>query len=324
MRKLRKSNTTRAKPTKGVFSFLRRKKSQKARVTKERVTLKPSDLRRRKFVKKRNRLLTFFIGLAILISTLVFALWYFAHSESLTIRTIDIRNDGRTNTEEIEALVRETLEEGKNRFFPTTNSIFVPIRKLEQSLADSFVRIERANVLRKGFDELIVVIEERAPAYIYCEDNDTLQNGRYVGECFFADVTGVIYSRAPYLPKSEFLIIYLQPLTDDDYFGNIPLAPEELFELVELTEILKREDLGVGVIRLIDEKTLDVGTGKSFSLLLEIDDDYTDELERLFSALEAKIFEEGRTLRDVYQFDLRFGRKVFYRYNESPATENFQ
>lgn len=321
MRKLRKSTITRAKPTKGFFSFLRPRGGRRSRAPKERVVLKPSDLRKRKFLKKRNRLLSFFIGLAVLIFALIFALWYVAHAESLTIQTIDVRSGGRTSTEEIEALVRGALEEGAGSFFPTTNSFFVPIRRIEQSLADSFVRIERANVLRKGLDELIVVIEERSPAFIFCEDNDTLSNGRYIGECFFADASGTIYSPAPYLPKSEFLIVYLRPVAEGDYFGNVPLSAEELSELTELTEVLKREELGVGTIRLVDEETIEVGTGESFSLLLEIDDDYTDELERLFSALEAEIFDEGQSLRDVYQFDLRFGKKIFYRYYDEVSDE---
>jgi hypothetical protein len=316
MRKTRKRNRNSTKPRKSFFSFLRLKRAKGTRRAKEKITLKPSDLRKRKFLKKRNRLLSFSISLAILAFALIFALWYVTHAEGLTIQTIDVRNGGRTSAEEIEVFVKESLEEGGDRFFPRTNSFFVPIRELERSLADSFIRVERTNILRKGLDELIVVVEERSPAYIFCEDNDTLLNGRYIGECFFADVSGVIYSHAPYLPKSEFLIVYLPAPSEGEYFGNIPLTDEELAELTNLVEVLEREDIGVGRVRLVDEDTIEVGTDEPFSLLLEIDNDYTDELERFFSALDAEVFDEGQSLEDVYQFDLRFGSKIFYRYYE--------
>jgi hypothetical protein len=299
------------------------KKLKRRRIPKEKKVLRPSDLRKRRGERRKRRIAVRLFLLFFLVTALAGGGWFVVNSDALTIQRVDVRNEDSENAEEIERFVFKSLEEGSHSFFPRTNTFFVHIRELEKSVADSSIRIERVNILRKGFDELIVVVEERKPAYIYCEKNESLLSDRYSGECFFADTSGIVYSRAPYLPRSDFKIVYLTPLIADELYGSQPLIENEIESLNEMLEILESEDIQAEKIYLSsDEKTLEVQTNESYSLLFAIDDDYTDELERFFSALGAEIFDDGRTLRDVYQFDLRFGRKVFYRYNESPTAKD--
>jgi len=312
-----KKNLRKKKPTRGLFRFSSTRRSKEMNMrAREKPVLKPSDLRKRKLIKKRNLLLgkVFIIFFSFFCIVLLF--WFGLHAEWLTIQKIDVRNKGEISSEKIETFIFDTLKDTPSALFPQTNIFFAPTGSLEKSLTEKFIRIKHVDILRKGLKELIVVVEERSPAIIFCENTTLQKNEHYSGDCFFASNDGTIYSIAPYMPRSGLETIYFAPPEDGEVLGTMPLTEREIQALHTLSETLESKDILVTKIRLVDSETIELDTDKTYSLLVPIKDDYTDELERFFSALGADIFKEERPLKDVYQFDLRFGRKVFYKYNE--------
>jgi len=305
------------KPGPRSLKLSRRRRAGRILAPKQKPPLKPSDLRKRRQLKKRNSLLIKIAIIVFLALCLLLSLWIVLRAEGMRIQRIDVRNKGVLAAEDIEEHIVEAMSANGTALFPGNNTLFIPITEIESSLKETFLRIGEVNILRKGFSELIVVVEERSPELIYCEYSDVSEGEHYSGDCYFADQSGMVYSTAPYIPRSEFKIIFFSAIPPEEIIGETPLESDELSGLTTLVETLEAEEIGVTSIHLVDQETLEIETGETYSLLVAVKDDYTDDLERFFSALKADIFDEEMSLENVYEFELRFGRKVFYRYNES-------
>lgn len=313
------SNRKRVKNTTRSFRLTKRRKAG-PRAVRQKPVLKPSDLRKRKRLRQRNIFIAKLTLIVVLILGSVIGLWFVARAESFTIQNVDIRNKGTVKNELIEKHVLEIIERDKGAFFPTNNTFFLSIGALEKSLEETFLKVERAHIIRKGFDELIVVVEERSPELIYC--NSSASGERTQRTCYFADDSGIVYADAPYIPRSELDTVYLSREEPAVILGTTPLSKSEILALGILIDTLQSRGVETEDVHLLDDEALRVETDESYSLVVAIDDDYTDELERFFSALEADVFDSERSITDVYEFDLRFGRKVFYKFHDEVAPVN--
>lgn len=314
---LKKRKRMSRKPGPRSLRLSRRRRAGRILAPKQKPPLKPSDLRKRRQLKKRNSLLIKIAIIIFLALCLLLSLWIVLRAEGMRIQRIDVRNKGVLAAEDIEEHIVDAMKASGTALFPGNNTLFIPITEVESSLKETFLRIGEVNILRKGFSELIVVVEERSPELIYCEYSDIPEGEHYSGDCYFADPSGMVYSTAPYIPRSEFKIIFFSAIPSEEIIGETPLESGELLGLNTLVETLETEEIGVTSIHLVDQETLEIETGETYSLLVAVKGDYTDELERFFSALKADIFDEEMSLENVYEFDLRFGRKVFYRYTEA-------
>lgn len=306
----RKTRSRRRTRKRGFGYLLRRRLGIRRRPKKE---LKPSDLRRRNQIRRRNALVIKLSLVFVLVIGLIVGVWYLARLERFLIQKIDVRGAEVVKEEEVRALVFSEIEGNIGLLFPKKNSFFVPVKKIEKELKESSVVINRTNILRKGLDELIVVIQERQPAMIFCEDL-----GGSVGECYFADSGGILYRPVPHIARSQFRTIYFESKGGESLLGESLLSERETEALFVLIDVLAdKGDIETEGVVLIPEEYFRINTGEGYAVLVPIKGDYTNEVSRLFTALQADIFKEDVSLDSVNEFDLRFGRKVFYRFDES-------
>jgi hypothetical protein len=276
---------------------------------------KPLDLRARKIAKQRRKIFTLLVLCTVALASLAALFWFILHTERFVVSVVSVRGTDEISAKEIRELVLNRLQEREDSFFPSTNTFLAPINDIEREIKETNARVKTANILRKGFNELIVLIEEREPFVLYCEDNASVEDGRYSGRCFFADREGVVYLAAPHLKRPEMMLIYFPPSVFENIVLTKPLSKEELDAILSLVKALNREEIESKSIHIVSEDTLKIVTDKGYSLLLLIDDDYSDEFGRFLSVLESDAM-EGGVLESIYQFDLRFGRKIFYRYQD--------
>lgn len=297
------------------LGVLRPKRKSAAPLADSSPTLKRTDLRARKTARRRRKFFTLLVLTAVLIASLVVLLWFLLHAERFVVSVVSVRGTDENSAKEIRELVFKRIREREDEFFPSTNIFLAPIGDIEREIEKEHTRVKTATILRKGFAELIVLIEEREPFVLYCEENASLQDGRYSGNCFFADREGLVYLAAPHLKHPEMTLIYFPPLVFEDIMLTRPLSKEELDALLSLVDALNREGIESEGIHIVSEDTLKINTGEGYSLLISVDDDYADEFERFLSVLGSEAL-RGGVLERIYQFDLRFGRKIFYRYRD--------
>lgn len=279
--------------------------------------LKPFELRRRNQIRRRNGLIIRLSVALALSLALLFSVWKVARLERFTIHTIDVRGADSLEEKDISEFIFARLENTVGIFFPLKNTFFVPAKKIKNELEEEFLLINSANVLRKGFDELIVIVKERQPETIFCAENTSEENvvqGTQRGDCFFADNSGIIYKKIPHIARSQFRTIYFESDPDQPILGSAPLGKKEIEALFDLLELLKENQFESERVFLAQDGSFKIQTDKGFALVVPRKENYTDELSRFLTALTADVFKEDSALENVTEFDLRFGRKVFYKF----------
>lgn len=309
-----------------LYWFKRKLTKKKAR----RRPLKPSDLRKRNQLRQRNILIFKIVSFSILGVALIVGAWKLARLDSLTIQRIDLRGLESLSKEEVEPKVFSQLEGNVAGFFPRKNTFFISKRKIKNQLEKDFIVLNSVKVIRKGTDELTVIVKEREPALIFCAiKGDTKETS--VNECFFADESGFLFKAIPHLNSSPLYTIYFESEDEkteeveeesrEGWLGQTILNKKETEALTILTEFLDKESIKVTRITLRNNNSVYLETNQGYSVIFPLKKDYTDEVARFLAALRSDVFKEKHSLRDVYEFDLRYGRKVFYRFHKDQAGD---
>lgn len=292
--------------------------AQKPRGTlfaRRKATMRPLDLRARKAARRRRKIFILLSVTLILVSAFAALFWFLLRTERFVISAVHVRGAHGESGAEIRELVFSHLHKREDAFFSSANTLLAPLYEIARAIEEAHPRIKTARILRKGFTEIIVVVEERNPFALYCEENVSIENNRSSGNCFFADEEGIIFRTAPYLAHPEIKLIYFSPDILKDGIRTAPLSRDELDAIGELGAALRREEIEPKSFHVTGGDTLHIMTGEGYSLLVLIDDDYSDEFGRFLSVLESDAL-RGGVLERIYQFDLRFGRKIFYRYRD--------
>ncbi|MDZ7725972.1 MAG: hypothetical protein U5L75_00070 [Candidatus Campbellbacteria bacterium] len=288
---------------------------------KRKSTLKPSDLRRRKEIRRRNVLIFKTVFTTILLLGIVALLYFGLRLDAVNIHAVDIRGVESLDEEKVRESVFDELEGNRLYLFPNSNTFSLPVRKIESTLSEEFLRAEDINVLRKGFDELIVVINEREPAVVFCAERSGSSESGSEEECFLADNSGVIYTEAVNGTWDQFEVIRFNNEDSSGALGGVLIEEEVLNALLEFSENLNEEGIGANGMIILEDESIEMITESGYSILVNRKTDYSDDMIRLFSALDAEVFDNKISLEEVYEFDLRFGRKIFYRYGEESSVE---
>lgn len=309
-------NKSRAKHNRrhGSLRLFKRRRSKKPQSKKP---LKPSDLRRRNQLRRRNVLIFKISLLVTLVLGSVIGLWKLARLERFSIQKIDVRGVEILKEKDVEEIVEQELEGSIALFFPRKNTFFVPRKKISTLLRERFIAVDRVNIIRKGSDELIVVVQERQPSTIFCEEA-----GRQIKDCYFADKSGILYRQIPHFARSQFPIIYFESTDEPTELGSIILSEKELGSVFALVEALpEKGDIKVSRITLRADGSIKLQTDAGYALLVSIKEDYGSDLSRFLTTLQADVFKEGVSISDVELFDLRYGRKVFYEFRKPTTKE---
>lgn len=304
--RIRKKRTRR----RGFWYLLRRRFAKRARPKKE---IKPSDLRRRNQIRKRNAFIIKLSLLATLVVGMFVGMWKLARLERFTITNINVRGAEIINEESLKEVVVDSMKGSVALIFPRQNTFFVPMAKIESQLKNEFIAANHVNLLRKGLDELIVVVQERQPVAIFCAE----RVGQ-IGNCFFADKAGVLYRPVPHIAHSQYQTIYFEEQDEEKHeLGSALLVEAEMNALSVFVEILfSNSGIKADRITLNSDRSFRINTDQGYSIVVPVKEDYTNELSRLLTALTADVFKEEISIESVREFDLRFGRKVFYKFNE--------
>lgn len=266
--------------------------------------------------KKRKRRMIRLWSFLFTIIFFIFVIIFSLRAERFLIS--DIKIEGNTTLKE-EVLIKEAekILDGNYYFiFPKNNFLFYPKSDLKVSIETAFPKVEYATVELNSMQSITINIKEREPAFVWCVLEDV---------CRFLDKKGIIFSDDVGISKDVFLKIDASDKTVD--LGEQALAEEEVFVLSSLMKVLP-EVLNASVLsgsNPIDIKILPEGDyqihlkekdkDNHWSLLINFRGDLSKLLDNLVSVITSDVFKEESTdVGNLDYIDLRFGRKVFYKF----------
>jgi len=309
-------------------------------------------LKRSQTLKKKKRVGKFIIFF-ILAIFLIVGLGYLLYLPSLSVQAVTVQGNNILDSENIIDQVNQNLEGEYWYLFPRRSVFIYPKKIILDDLQEKFPRLSETEIGLGEWDSLIVNVVERSSDVIWCKDNESPRDvlGQIIIEdkdpdtaelaseetkvsneseqnCFFADDGGFVFAPAPYFSNSVF--VELSGFLSERPIGTTPLA-EKSYSIIthfakNLAKIFSKttnDKYRVIKVRIIDKSNYEVvvvDTSRTATPEWKIffNNTYSAEelTSNLYTVLNSEPFKKEMLTNkgDLASIDLRYGKKVFYRF----------
>lgn len=125
------------------------------------------------------------ILLAIPITLLAFFVYIFAFSNLFAINVVEISGNNKTDTNEIRSLAIDIMKQNGKYYINGNNYFIADEDKIAQKLVEKFTQIKSIKIDKNFPNKLIINVEEKESALIWCRN-----------KCFFMNSQGVAFMEA--------------------------------------------------------------------------------------------------------------------------------
>jgi cell division septal protein FtsQ len=267
--------------------------------------------------KKRKKLII--TSLLILACAILFfvTLFFFFRLPILQVSMIEISGTKTMNTDTIKQKAQEYLEGEYFGLIPRSSTFFFPKFDIKESLINSFKRIERLEIQRKGISGINIVIEEKDAVAIVCggfHDNDDAEQ-----KCYSVDKNGYVFEESPNFSDGVYPHYYLDLDNKGTNIIGSSFINSDLFQ--QFQKFIKTiQDSHISIVGLL------IGDKDQYELYIKNKDDteavvYFDNripFEKTASNLilfwnDSMLKKKNATSTPVFDYiNLRFGNNIFY------------
>lgn len=314
----------RAKRKSARSSSAARARKKDTRRHKTTSSLKPSELKERHTIRARKRFIIWVILWLLLIGSGIFALSSVARHEMVTIDSVSIKGTEKVSRDDMHSFVEEHLESERFQVVPRTNILGAPVAKIERALMNEFLRIKRVRITRENLNELSVQILEREPAFRVCPQDSEKTERSLVelpgDQCLLGDETGFLFAYAPNVWLSSEDVHAVS--TDSSLrVGTTLLEQEAMSGIFRFIDNLETHDIQVEKVNITDSSVVRFMTDQEYDLLAETTSDFEETLLDFLTVLDSDVLQQELAEKEVYEIDMRFDNKVFYRFKERGGNE---
>jgi hypothetical protein len=270
----------------------------------------PDSERRRK--RQKRAMVVYFITGMFVASGIISLLWSVPRFPQILISDVSISGNKITEKENILKLVRKELSGVDYIFFPRANSFLLSTDNLSEKIKSFDPQILTADVSRNGLVGISIEVLERTPEALFCDV--VFANEEKLSECYFADSSGFIYSKAPDFTASVYARFNNMVTTTPIVIGKNFIDSVTFKGLENFVDDLKKNGFEVRSVDLDSEKTI-IKLEKGGEIYVVKEQDLKMALQNLLTLIGSKEFKgriENGELRFNY-IDLRFGNKLFYK-----------
>lgn len=271
--------------------------------------------------KKASRKFLFFVFSLIV---LYFGIGLLSHLPNLVINEVEIRNTKILNKDETAAKVLAFLD-GNKALVYSRGSIFLFSKKdVSANLVENFPRIYEVRNIERSGQKLLIDIEERAPAYLWCGKTAPAYPDRFKKEnCYFADQTGFIFDKSPYFTKGVYLTFYGGVESENPVGANISVK-SDFRDFKNLAEKMEKVGFPITSVVLLENSQGELlskfpsGTGDYQKVLFDENLGLADILRKVGIAFSEEDFQKDFSQKPdkLLYIDTRFKDKVFYKFSE--------
>lgn len=271
------------------------------------------------------------IGITALIS---FVMWI-AQAEFLMIKGVRVENASKGVEGNILFFVESKLEERVLWLFPRRNTLFFSKEDAAETLIEKYPKIKEIDIKRDALSYLVVEVQERSPAALFCEGQIDTPD-----DCYFVDSAGYVFTRAPYYSDHVYYELYGTPLVKEDFtdvtqnsatsseevgpvstttsFLGTQYLPEEIFMTTMLfIENLEEQGIPTHSLTVTSPSLFEAHLGLGGVLKFSPKQDLPKAIEDLKTAYSARVTnEEGSRAEDLEYVDVRFTNKVVFKFAE--------
>jgi hypothetical protein len=225
------------------------------------------------------------------------------------IQEIDVRGNEAITKNEIVALVNSSLAGTYFFLSPRNNQFLLPKNKIALGIANQFKRVDDIQFQNSGDNTLVVKIHEREPIGVWCKTQEST-------DCYFIDYSGFVFSQSPQFSGDVFYTyrggINGKPL------GQTFVSSEAFVRVNDFIEKLRALGVETESYEIIDTDSHQVFIKDGGRIIFSTDVPYEVILENIRAILASDAFGDDvhGVLLEVDYIDLRFGNKVFYKFNE--------
>jgi hypothetical protein len=286
--------------------------------------------------KRKNKILInkilFFLSVFVFI---FIVLIFLSHLNKLEIKKVEVSGVKILDSREVSLQIENHINK-KTYFFSKKNVFLYPKNKIKRILYQN-PRIEKVNISRRDFDTLYVEIKERGNQYVWCGDFFVPENVESLDtECFFVDSSGVVMDRAPYFSGGIYLKLFgvLNESFLDSYDRKNKtkhkiFMQKDFGQIIYLYESLRTLD-GVDIFAFEENAQNEIvfylRPLKNNKKIPKIIFNKNDSFEKMLLNTEA-IFNTNSFIEkfknnyiNFEYLDLRYGNKVYYKFNTGKNT----
>jgi hypothetical protein len=266
----------------------------------------------------KNKIITYSIILFICVLGISIA----SRIKALNINNVIVSGNKVVDSASIEKVVKNNLNGHYLGILPKTNFIIYPKNKIKIDLQNDFKRIKDITLNNENIKNLEININEYEGKYLYCGNVIPELNSKDTQKCYFMDNNGYIFDEAPYFSGEIYFKFYglVNSITENpsgNYYNN------EIFaKLIEFKTLIEKMDLKPTYIWLNNQDEIYVSLSKNGKMeinpiiILKKD----SNLEKMAENLKAAIITEPlktkleKNYEDLKYIDLKFGNKVYYKF----------
>lgn len=261
--------------------------------------------------KKKRKQAIRLVGISLLVIIVVAVPIYLLRTQRFLISSVVVSGNNVTKTEDIQKIVEDKINGNYLLIFPKSNDLLYPKASITKTLLQDIPRLSEVEVTLSNPHTLSVSVVEHEPFALYCTN---VSNPSDPSGCFFLDKDGYIFSEAPSFSGGVYFVYTGDPVFDSP-LGQSYLNKTIFSELPPFIQSLSNLNLSPKVF---------VDKGDEYNVILSsgatIMWKSSSDLGTIYSDLESFLSDpsftkEKAALGRLLYIDLRFGNKVFYKFN---------
>jgi len=276
------------------------------------------ELKRKRRKIRRNRVIFFAVCFLIVFFGLAFA----SRIDKININEIKISGNKVTETEAVEKVVKENISGRYLWIFSKTNFLIYPKAKIKRELADKFKRFNDIKLSIQNIKTLEIFVSEREGKYTWCGITlPTLDNSNE--KCYFLDSAGYLFDEAPYFSGEVYFRFYGPNASTDNPFGSYFLQ-NDFSKIISFKDAIEKMDFKPSAFESGNDGDANIYLSSGImppmspKIIFKLDSDFNKLAENLQAAISIDPLQTD--LKEKYNsflyIDLRFGNKVYYKFNE--------
>jgi len=224
----------------------------------------------------------------------------------IAVSEVEVNGTKVLSKKAVKGVAEDALNEDKKGIFSRKNIFLYPRKQIESGVLKAFPRAMTASVSLSSIKDpfIVVAVEEREPHSLWC--------GSAI-DCYFVDKTGFVFAEAEKENALKEANVFTGGLIDKDPIGSL-LLPNHFLEITKLVESIEAIGVEVVSVNVLNDNDFSIMDESGMELRMSFSQSNEDIISNLKAVLGSKALREGQG--GLEYIDLRFGKRVYYRFNE--------
>ena len=271
--------------------------------------------------EKRRILIKKIIFRTFVVFLFLIGLSFLSKWQKINIDSINIIGNKVIEVKEIENVIKENINGNYFWFFPKANFLLYPKKTIEEELFQRFKRIDAMSLNVINFKTLEVSLSERIALYTWCGVTPYRPNEEKE-RCYFLDENGFIFDEAPYFSGEVYLKFYGGVGVNEGSPSGLYFIEPNFKRLIALREMVEDGGIKPAVFYIEDSGDVRIFLSSLYKsrmgpeIILKMESDFNKIVENLQSVLATEPLRKDfkDKIASLLYIDLRFGNKVYYKY----------